>query len=108
MFVVTFNAAMHWKESTMSISLRKNPSTPRVHQDSFGRFQVITEHGACWSADLPTVREVHEARARELQREALSVAGHQVSAWLHRAIRSFLPVRTGPVPPSLFTIQRRL
>jgi hypothetical protein len=108
MAVVTFNAAMHWKESTMSISLRKNPSTPRVHQDSFGRFQVITERGASWSPDPPTVREVHEARARELQREAVTLAAHRVSAWLRRAMRSFFPVQTGPVPPSLFTIQRRL
>ena len=70
-------------------------STPTVHQDSLGRFQVITERGASWSPDPPSVRELHEARARELQREAVASAVHRVTAWLRRA-NPLAPCSCGP------------
>lgn len=91
----------------MNTSPRNTASTPQVHQDRFGRFQVITETGSSWSPDPPSVRQLHEARARELQREAVDLVLRQAGAWLRRAAASCLPRPAAPVPPTPFTLQRR-
>lgn len=74
----------------MSTTQPRTLSTLHVHQDSRGCFQVISGHGGCLLNEPLSPRAQLEARARELQREAMDEACRRVGGLIGRAIQACL------------------
>lgn len=74
----------------MSTTQPRTPSTLHVQRDSRGCFKVTSGHGGCLPREPLSRREQLEARARELQREAMDEAFRRVGGLIARAIQACL------------------
>lgn len=74
----------------MSTTQPRTLSTPYVQRDSRGCFQVITGHGDRLLCEPLSPRAQLEARARELQREAMDEVFRRVGVLIGRAIQACL------------------